>query len=297
MNNNEYTQFMSKVTAPSDAVQKAVDRIYEEKKSATITQFKPRGKRHFGLAVAAAALCLVVLSGVVFFPFGGGAENNFVITAGATEINNYELTKLGKLKCESNGIGTSFDEDGSVNAITVCDFLNFPINCTGEDIESVTYKMKGKGFFALPAYAGSVYDEVTLDESTDVADYNRLLLEGVLKSNDCQEALSTFTTDYPTRVNGLMLCLYTGEDNGPYCEEYNNTELKEEDGVSHGKGFDYQQMFYELFSAEEYSVEITANFKDGTAQTKAVDLVIEKEGQDSEYEFFSTITVSAKLAQ
>lgn len=297
MNNNEYTQFMSKVTVPSDAVQKAVDRIYEEKKSAIITQFKPRGKRHFGLAVAAAALCLVVLSGVVFFPFGGGAENNFVITAGATEINSYELVELGELKCESNSQGICINEENQVTSITMCEWLDFPISCTGENVESITYKMYGNGFFSLPVSSANIRDRVLFENSAEFAPYDKLHLQGINDAYDYKEKLSSFTADYLYQNQAFVLCLYTSDNNGPYCEKYNLTAQKTEDGISHGKDFDYQQMYYDLFSADDYSVEITANFKDGTSQTKVVDLVIEKTDRQSEYEFTPSLIISAKLAQ
>lgn len=297
MNKNEYTHFMSKVKAPSGAVEKAVEGIYEEKKSATITEFKPRGKRGFGLALAAAVLCLVLLSGVVFFPFGGGTENNFVITAGAKEINNYELTKLGELKCELDSYGIIFNEKNRAICITMCQWLDFPISCTGENVESVTYKMQGKGCFAIPKTATNITEKVSFMDSKEIAPQDKVHLQGVNDAHSYGENLSSFTTDYLYQNQAFVLCLYTSDNNGPYCEKYNLTAQKTEDGISHGKDFDYQQMYYDLFSADDYSVEITANFKDGTSQTKVVDLVIEKTDRQSEYEFTPSLTISAKLAE
>lgn len=297
MNNNEYTQFMSKVKAPSGAVEKAVEGIYEEKRSATITELKPGGKRGFGFALAAAVLCLVVLSGVVFFPFGSGAENSFVITAGAKEINSYELVELGELKCDSNSQGICINEENQVTSITMCEWLDFPISCTGENVEAVTYKMYGNGFFSLPASSANIRDRVLFENSAEIAPYDKLHLQGINDTYDYKEKLSSFTADYLYQNQDAQLCLYISESDGPYCLEYNSTAQKTEDGISHGKDFDYQQMFYDLFSADDYSVEITANFKDGTSQTKVVDLVIEKTDRQSEYEFTPSLIISAKLAE
>ena len=87
------------------------------------------------------------------------------------------------------------------------------------------------------------------------------------------------------------------EDNGEYCEKYNASAVETDDGTARGKNFDYQQMYYDLFSAGDYSIEITAKFNDGTTQTKTVNLVIEKADKEIYSEQGSTLTVSAKLAE
>ncbi len=297
MNEKKYAQFMSTVKAPDSAVEKAVVGIYNSDTSTTVREYKPRPRGYFGVAATAAVLCLVILAGVMFYPFGTGADNSFVINAGAAEINSYELTKLGELKCEFNSIGVAIDEDNQATAITMCEWLDFPITCTGENIEAVTYKVQGKGFFAISDTAEIVYDKEYFEESAEIAPYDKIHLTGNNGVHNYGEKLISYTADYLFQNQGVLLCLYISEDNGKYCQMYNSTAFDTDNGTALGKDFDYQQMYYELFSAGDYTIEITARFNDGTTQTKTVDLIIEKTDKADYAEKSSTLTISARLAE
>lgn len=294
--NKRYNEFMSTVKATESAVEKAVDCMYHSDTTAT-SEYKPKRRGYFSVVATAAVLCLVLLAGFMFYPFGKGAENVFVISAGAAELNSYELVKLGELNCESNSQGICINEDNQVTSITMCKWLDFPINCSGETIESVTYKINGKGFFALPVSATNICDRVIFENSAEIAPYDMIHLQGVNETYDYKEKLTSFTADYLYQNQGAQLCLYISESEGTYCLEYNSTFVDTEVGIAHGKGFDYQQMYYDLFSAGDYSIEITAKFNDGTTQTKTVNLVIEKADKEIYSEQGTTLTVSAKLAE
>lgn len=296
MNEKNYNRFISEIKAPHSAVEKAVEGIYNGDTSTAVREYKQSRRGYFGVA-AAAVLCLVILAGVMCYPFGTGADNSFVINAGAAEVNSYELVKLGELNCESNSQGICINEDNQVTSITMCKWLDFPINCSGETIESVTYKINGKGFFALPVSATNICDRVIFENSAEIAPYDMIHLQGVNETYDYKEKLTSFTADYLYQNQGAQLCLYISESEGPYCLEYNSTFVDTEVGIAHGKGFDYQQMYYDLFSAGDYSIEITAKFNDGTTQTKTVNLVIEKADKEIYSEQGTTLTVSAKLAE
>lgn len=297
MNEKRYTQFMSTVKAPDSAVEKAVEGMYDSGTITTVRKYKPKHRGYFGVAATAAVLCLVILAGVMCYPFGTGADNSFVINAGAAELNIYELTKLGELKCEFNSLGIGFDEENRANSITMCEWLGFPITCTGEDIDTVTYRVQGEGFFTIPDTATNISDKVPFESSTELMPYDKLHLSGLNGVNYYREKLSSFTADYLCQNQNILLCLYASEDNGKYCQKYNDSSIDTDDGVARGKGFDYQQMYYELFSSGDYSIEITARFKDGATLTKTVDLVIEKADKEIYSEQGTTLTVSARLAE
>ncbi len=294
MNEKRYTQFMSTVKAPDSAVEKAVKGMYDSNKLTAVREHRQRPKGFLGVAATAAVLCLVLLAGVMFYPFGGSAENVFSINVGAAELNSYELARLGELKCEFNSLGLGFDENNNAISFSMCEWLDFPITCTGENIEAVTYKAQGKGFFVVNDDTNIYNKEEAL---TVAAPYDKLHLSEVNGVHNYGESLSSFTTDYLHQNQETLLCLYASEDNGKYCQEYNSTVFDTEDGTARGKGFDYQQMYYDLFSAGDYSIEITARFEDGTSLTKTVDLVIEKSDEKVYSEQGTTLTVSARLAE
>lgn len=295
--NKRYNEFVSTVKAPESAVEKAVDCMYQMDTTSATREYKPKHRGYFGVAATAAVLCLVLLAGVMFYPFGKGAENVFVINAGAAELNSYELTKLGELKCEFNSLGICFDEENEAISFSMCEWLDFPITCTGENIEAVTYKVQGNGFFTIPETEKGISDKVPFESSDEPYSYEKIHLSGLNEIKSYGESFSSFTTEYLHQNQEALLCLYASEDNGKYCEKYNASAVETDDGTARGKNFDYQQMYYDLFSAGDYSIEITAKFNDGTTQTKTVDLVIEKADKEIYSEQGTTLTVSAKLAE
>ena len=292
-----YNEFMSTVTAPDSAVEKAVEGMYNSGTIATIRKYKSKHRSYFGVAATAAVLCLVILLGVMCYPFGAGADNSFVISAGAAELNTYELTKLGELKCEFNSLGLGFDEENQANCITMCEWLDFPITCAGEDIDTITYKVQGKGFFTISETATNISDKVPFESLSEIMPYDKIHLSGINGAHYYGEKFSSFTADYLYQNQGVLLCLYTNEDNGKYCQKYNDSAFDTDDGVARGKDLDYQEMYYDLFSSDDYSIEITARFEDGTTLTKTVDLVIEKSEEENYSEQGTTLTISAKLAE
>lgn len=297
MNEKRYAQFMSGIKAPDSAVEKAVEGMYNSDALTASVERKPRHRGYIGVAATAAVLCLVLLLGVVCYPFGANGENTFVINAGAAELNSYELIKLGELECEFDSLGIGFNEENEANSITMCEWLDFPITCAGEDIDTVTYKVQGKGFFTISDTAANIYDKEPFESSTELMPYDKIHLSGLNGVHYYGEKLSSFTADYMYQNQGVLLCLYTSEDNGKYCQQYNASAFDTDDGVARGKDLDYQQMYYELFSADDYSIEITVRFTDGATLTKTVDLVIEKTDETNYSEQGTTLTVSARLAE
>ncbi len=297
MNDKRYSDFMNDIKAPQIAVDKAVEAMYESDTQSRVISSKPKHRGYRSIAVTAAVLCLVLLAGVFFYPFGSKGENIFAINVGAAEVNTYELTKLGELKCESNSLGLVFNEENKVASIVVGEMLNFPVACRGEGIKEVTYELQGNGFFFLTEESSEIYDKLYFEDSSVILPYANTGMYYTDGAKVYLEKLNTFTIDYMKQDSDLILYLYASEDNGDYCRKYNDTSAEEGDGISHGKGFDYQQMYYDLFTSDEHWVKVTATFEDGTTQTKTLELVIEKADPQSYIENHSTLTVSARLAE
>lgn len=297
MNEKRYSEFMSKIRVSQTTVDKAVVAMYESGTQTQVISSKPKHRSYRRIAATAAVLCLVMLAGVICYPFGSKVGNVFIINAGAAEVNNYELTKLGELKCESNSLGLVFDEEDKVTSIVVGEMLEFPVTCMGEGIEKVTYELQGKGFFFLPEDSSQIYDKLYFEDNSVILPYVNTNMQWTVGANVYLEKVNSFTIDYTQQNADSVLYLYTSDDNGAYCEKYNDTFEEESDGTAHGKNFDYQQMYYDLFTSDEHLVKVTATFEDGTTQTKTLELYIEKADPQSYIENHSTLIVSAKLAE
>lgn len=291
MNENSYNQVMGEIKVRKSAVEKAVDGIYESNRVNLELKDKSKVRSVWGISAAAALLCLVMLAGMIFYPFLDKKEHAFVISVGAAELNTFDLVELGELKWESGSFGLGFDEESNVNSIILVEFLDFAINCNGKNIEKITYKINGKGFFYLPdscVWAFEKQDFETEDEnlfpysSTEWSYLGRY-----------SEKVVSFSANPRYQNNNLLLGLYTGDYGGEYCRMYDDFYGTEIEG---NPKFDYQQMYYELFSSDEYSVDITATFTDGSTQTKTINLEIGIKTTLSESEEKKVCIISAVLA-
>lgn len=293
MNEKRYVDFMSRIKASDSAVEKAVEGIYlsgAEQKNSCHT---PKIWRCFRVAVTASVLCFILLAGLILNPFDSEKENVLFINAGAAEINTFEPIKLGELKCEFNSFGVAFNEKNEATHIAMLEWLEFPITCSGADIETITYTAKGKMFFHLSNNATMIYDKQCMEPSDVMLLFPYRSIGSM--GYEYEEKLSSFTTNSIGQNQKILLCLYISEENGPYCKKYNS--VTNNDMLELDDRFDYQQMYYELFNDGGYSVEITVKFGNGSVQTKVLDLVVEKTAKENNSKYNSSLVISAKLAQ
>ncbi len=284
MNKRSYAQFMSEIKTPDTAVEKAIAGMNESDTETAVLSIKPKRRGYLSVAATTAVLCLVLIAGIIYYPFGTEKENVFVINAGAAVVNNFEPVKLGELKCEFSSLGLCFNDANELTGVTMCENLKFPIFCKGENIESVTYSVKGKGYFAVSDsdahFSGKQYYK-----------------EPAVSVFAGEETVGSFTTEFSDHAQDVKLCLFTSAWGADFCNAYNFLVDAKKGEMIFGKGFDYQQMYYDLFTADEYCIEITAKFEDGTTQTKTLGLIIEKTDEESAAEQDATLIVSAKLAE
>lgn len=312
MSKNRYVRLFNNIKADDNAVKRAVDSIYETENAEVFELEKKKSVNLRFVPILATSLVFVIILGLFIFPMTPKANNSFVIKAGASQINSIDDVEIGELMGENNALRISFDESDKANCLTQCKVVSFPVVCSGNNIDKVTYKVNGNGYFALlgdvEGVSGMVYveEEPTSFEKAQKYPYN------LADTGEYTEKVKEFTVDYEAQNESLSkLCLYTVDDNGKYCDLYNeNICFEKSDGsFVHGKDLDYEQMYFELFTDgdgfdvinySDYYVDVTVTFEDGTKETKIVNLGLEKtkklyeNGEDGEY---TSLNIHAKLSK
>lgn len=313
MNKNRYTKLFDRIKADDDAVRNAVDSIYE-KETTDVDEFKLKRSMNLKFVHAVAvALVFVLVLGVYSLPITPKADNCFVVKAGASEINSIGSVEIGELKGENNAIRICFDDSDKVSYLAQCKVVNFPVMCMGDNIEKVTYKVKGNGYFALHRDVQGVSDVKYVEKAPTSYEEEQKYPYDLADTGDYTKKALAYTVDYDAQNEAVAkLCLYTVDDGDKYCDSYSETIYFEKSDGSfvHGKDFDYEMMYLDIFTDgkysvdainySDYSVEITATFEDGTQESKTVNLGLEKtkknydSGEDGEY---TVLNVHAKLSE
>ncbi len=313
MNKNRYTKLFDSIKADENAVRNAVDGIYEKEHVEVSKPEKQKSVRFRFVPVVAVALVFVILLGVFIFPMSPKTDNSFVVKAGASEINSIDSVEIGELKGDNNALRLCFDDDNNVCYIAQCKVVSFPVMCSGNNIEKITYEVKGNGYFALLSDVQGVSDIECVEKVPASYNEEQKYPYNLADTGDYSDKALAYTVDYDAQNEYIAkLCLYTVDDGSKYCEIYNeNMYYEESDGsFVHGKDFDYELMYLDIFTDgdygidvvnySDYSIEITATFDDGTHQTKTVNLGIEKTEKpyesDEEGEY-TTLNIYAKLGE
>ena len=274
MKNNIYKNTIESITAPKTLVDEAVQKLNDADGTSEVIAFeKPKRRMVKFTAVAAAVLALIV--GLNFIPFGDNKqdnEHNFVITAGAAEIKPDTYITLGNLE-ESNETGLFRYLDEELKKVSVLELgreYNVDIQCSGENIESITYTMNNGYLRFDPDFNGLI--DFT-DVEKDVTD------EYVVSYPDWA---SSCTYDYNNQPRSfwdaeemgfeipeegfdgsvpLRMCVRFKFEEGEVVRIFD-----EEDYVN------LDDVVYSEFNAhaDEYSLDVTANFTDGTQVTKTL---------------------------
>ncbi len=313
MNKNKYTMLFDSIKADDNAVRNAIDCIYE-KENTDVVELKQKRTINFKFVPAVAvALVFVLLLGVYILPITPKADNCFVVKAGASQINTIDSVEIGELKGENNAIRICFDDSNKVSYLAQCKVVNFPVMCTGNNIEKVTYKANGNSYFALLRDVQGVSEVEYVEKVPTSYDEEQKYPYDIADTGDYTKKALAYTVDYDVQNEAVAkLCLYTVDDGDKYCDLYSEDIYFEESDGSfvHGKDFDYEMMYLDIFTDgdytvdainySDYSVEITATFEDGTQETKTVNLGLEKtkknydSGEDGEY---TVLKVHAKLSE
>lgn len=293
MSKSTYTHLMDSIKASDSAVENAVYAIYNKENKNDVLTFKPKRKAYIRLIPITAMMLVVLLVVGVFSVFIGlNSENSFVINVGAAEVNSLTNVEIGELKDKNNALRLCFDTPDKVNYMIQCKTLDFPIVCTGNNIEKINYKINGNGYFAILGNAQGVIDKVYVESKPVSYEEAQKYPYDIAVTEEYTEKVLSFTVDYNNQSESMAIIgLYTIDDNSEYCEAYNASIYydKQSDSYIQGKNFDYADMYYSIFSQGNNSVDITVTYKNGTTETKTVKLSLEKvqkpyeSGEEGEY--------------
>lgn len=283
MKNNLYTKAIVDIKADKKLIDSTVEKISRAGDNSTVIAFE-RPKRRALKFTSAVAAVLALIIGLSFISYGGNdaidSEHNFVITVGAAEINPDVYVEVGELSesgsLESfrpidqeaaikNSESDNFEWQGEYDVLRIDRmFLPHELNVYGENIESITYTTNNCRLAYDSQFVGVVeVDEFSEDELADngglIHHYNKYLW-----AKSC-------TLDYAAQQEDIKSEKWygipkIGVEFAFEFEEGEHTVFMEDDLTSQ------TPLFVQEFNAhaDEFSLDITANFKDGVSVTKTL---------------------------
>ena len=277
MKHNTYMNTIGSITAPKNLVDEAVQKLNDAESTNEVLTFeKPKRRMIKFTAVVAAVLALII--GLNFIPFSGikpDSEHNFVITAGAAEITPDTYITLGNLE-ESNETGLYRYLDEELKKVSVLELgreYNVDIQCSGENIESITYTVHN-GYLRFDPDFNGLIDFTQVDEEiTDkyIVSYPDWASSCTYDYNnqprsfwDVEEMGFEIPEDGFDGTVPLRMCVRFEFEEGEIVRTFDDEDYVNLDDV-----------VYEEFNAhaDEYALDVTANFTDGTQVTKTLKFI------------------------
>ena len=275
MKNNPYTQALKNVTAPAYLVDETVNMLSKAESSNEVITFEKPKSRALKITSAVAAVLALVI-GLSFIPFGNAtatdSEHSFVLKVGAAEITPDTYITLGNLEANNEtGLYRYMDEEmRTVSVMELGREFNVDIQCSGENIESITYTANNgylrydpdfSGLIGFTELGDDVYSEsvVSFWNSASSCTYD---YDNQPRSFwDAEEMGFEIPEDGFDGTVPLSMCVMFFFDEGELVRT-----LDEEHYV------DLDDVAYSEFNAhaDEYSLDVTANFTDGTQVTKTL---------------------------
>ena len=281
MKDNSYMNAMNSIKAPENLIDDAVQNIKEAETSSELTVVEKPKRRVLKFTSAVAAV-LALIIGLSFIPMGGknktDSEHNFVISVGAAEITPETYMKIGFMESSfESGTFLIDQQTGEYIVINANKEFSVDIQCSGENIESITYT-PNNGFLQYSPNFNGLISAVKLT-AEEVEKYDT----GASSNGSLQAASCTF--DYYNQPRSLWNPEVTGfeipEDSIdgtiPLRVGYSiSFDSEEHVVVPYVDGFaDSDDVFVREFNAhaDEYTLDITANFADGTQVTKTLKFI------------------------
>ena len=277
MKKNIYTDGISRIKASDELIKKGIENIRgSEVRDEVINLNSAKAKRIWmkPLGLIAASLAIIIgLGSVSVFSKDESVKNPFILTANAEELNNDTYIQVGKLECQGNGGAMRF-ENGSFKLQEIGANFDFNIECVGENIESVTYSADNTCLYIKGDYEGVIdYEALTMEQLMDGKDINTHR-SGYKRVNAC-------TFDYDMQPQGDTKGINSGElqEEIPLCGSF---LIEDFIGVYEfeptSRDFDVRDIFIEEFnkSAENFTVDVTANYTDGSTLTKTMQFQCQK---------------------
>lgn len=278
MKDNLYTKTMENIKAPQKLVDNTIEQMREAGENSKVITFE-KPKRRALKFVSAVAAVLALIIGLSVIPFGDGIstsdnEHNFVLKVGAAEITPDVYAEAGVLDNSGGGAeflaieekeNNDFGMDGTYNVMSINRiFYPHKLIIEGENIESVTYTANNC-YLAYDTLFDGIVDVQTISEeklekecrihyyySYDWAKYCTL---------DYQKQQISIESGEWHRVPTIGVEFFFKFEEGEFVMETNGENY-----------IDTEPLFEETFNthADEFSLDITANFKDGVSVTKTL---------------------------
>ncbi len=290
MKKNIYTDGISRIKASDELIQKGLESIRGNEVKEEVINFKSeKSKRKWikPLSAIAASLAIVIALGSVgVFTEKESSKNPFVLTANADEINNEAYIQVGKLECQGNGSAwIQKNEGGSFELERIGANFDFNIECVGENIESVTYSADNTCLYIIYDHKGVLdYVPLTMDQFMDCKEVSTHR-SGYRRVNAC-----TFDYDMQPHGDGKPIKPEEYAEKIPLCGSF---MIEDPQGVYYDSDdLDIRDIFIEEFNkvAEDFTVDITAKYTDGSTLTKTIQFQCQKT-EDGEHLCLSAMIV------
>ena len=290
MKKNLYTDGISKIKVSEEVINlgiEAVNNYNPEQDVVNISSAKPK-KRYFKPIAAAAAVLTVAVAGGTVLSIIGHKSNPFVLTAGATELNSETYIEVGNLdfisqssnwggrECKLQDGKLIYDENEAPTLYWFEGEFNLGIQCKGENIESITYTVNNGHFLVDDSYEGCISYSFS-DSPEGYGTINKMKLADTCTFAYNMQPQSRLDFEVPEGgVDGSypLIVAFRAEDkdnlyhNNPekYTVEHENKNADPLDYVN------YALLATDLInsSPNEYSVDFTANFADGSTSTQTI---------------------------
>lgn len=266
MRKNIYTQAVDSIKAPDRAVSKMLEAARGFDKKEKIINMK---KLRYG--VIAASLAAVLALGGVFglsqiSPKSDNAvtspkTNSFIMTVNAAEINDKDFTTIGSLPY------SRFSAASRANAGFNVDFMN---QIKGDNIESITYSIKGGAFIITDEYSEKLIGGKKSEINTAHEENKKLYSEITVPYND--------QPDGDKNINNEIAFLLKSDFR---ADDKENTVLKFEELTTKYADIDFDALSsaqkeefrikwenYCNFVLENNKILVKVKFKDGKTDTK-----------------------------
>lgn len=313
MKKNLYTDGISKIKISQKALNKGLEAVRScepAKQVIDIRSAKHRNRFFKPVAAAAAVLAIAIASGTIL-SMQGSKSNPFVLTAGAKELNSETFVEIGNLDFVSNGSHWVSENDvqtpDSVGQSTIIaeiegengekqkaqiltsqgkfrlewiegDF-NLGIQCKGENIESVTYKINNGHFLVDDSYEGCISHSLSQPVDGYGTVDKRKLADACTFAYNMQPQ-SRLDFEVPKGcVDGSypLMAAFRAEDTQNIYKNNPEKYTLMPDGREIPP-YEYQNYVNDALlvtdlinsSPDEYSIDFTANFADGTTSTKTI---------------------------
>ncbi|MGN0502292.1 MAG: hypothetical protein ACI4HN_05160 [Ruminococcus sp.] len=316
MKKNLYTDGISKIKVSEKVLNAGIEaaKNYDsEQTSVNINTAKPKKKYFKPIAAAAAVLAVAVATGTVLSIIGH-KSNPFILTAGATELNSETYIEVGNLdfisqtsnwggrECKLQGGKLISDKNEAYTLYWFEGEFNLGIQCKGENIESITYTVNNGHFLVDDSYEGCISYNFS-DSPEGYGTINNMKLADTCTFAYNMQPQSRLDFEVPEGgVDGSypLIVAFRAEDtdnlyhNNPekYTVEHEYKDANPLDYVN------YALLASDLInsSPNEYSVDFTANFADGSASTKTIVFRC-KTVEDKNFESETKCRLEAKIAE